>query len=58
MCIGSEGLLAHRPTNPDSRPAERRAPVRDFVIVTRQKTEGSTQRRSEHPTASRESRPS
>ena len=57
MCIKSEGLLAHRPTNPYSRTASR-APVRGFVVVTRNKTEGSTQRRPEHPTAMREVRAS
>lgn len=56
MCIGSEGLLAHRPTNPDSRPVLNRTPLRGFVVQTRNKTEGSLQRRSEHPTARREAR--
>lgn len=54
MCIGSEGIVAHRPTNPDSRPVPNRAPLRGFVVVTRNKTEGSTQRRPEHPSARRE----
>lgn len=58
MCIGSEAVSAQRPTNPDSRTTAGRAPLRGFVIVTRNKTEGSVQRRSEHPTAHREARAS